>query len=340
MDNNHKTINISTITILKVLGILLLAWVLWLTREILLIFLIAVIVSSAIDPVVEFLHKRKIPRALGVLMVYLVIVGIIVAAGFLFVPPLMQQFESIKNTDVLQSFTSRIGVLRESLAQSAIGRAIDQSLRQEATNLGSGLFQTTKGVLTGIISLITVFVISFYLTAAENGMKNFVRLLAPFKHQGYVMNLVTRIQHKMGSWVLGQIILSIVIFGLVFLGLTILNVKYALVLALVAAIFEVVPIIGPYISGTIGVFFAFLQSPALAVAVLVMWSITQQLESHVVVPIIMSRSVGINPVLVILGILVGGTLGGIVGALIAIPVISGVSVFVWDLMEGKTTQEV
>jgi predicted PurR-regulated permease PerM len=103
---------------------------------------------------------------------------------------------------------------------------------------------------------------------------------------------------------------------------------------------ELVPIIGPFISGIFAVFFAFLQAPGLAIAVLILWIVTQQLEAHVIVPIVMSKSVGINPVTVILGVLIGGTLGGIVGILIAIPVISGISVFVADIMEGNSGTDV
>jgi predicted PurR-regulated permease PerM len=101
----------------------------------------------------------------------------------------------------------------------------------------------------------------------------------------------------------------------------------------------VVPYIGPFLSAVPAVFFAFLQNPPLAIAVIILYIVVQQLENHIVVPIVMSKSVGLNPVIVILGVLVGGTLGGIIGALIAIPIISGASVFVTDMMEGKTADE-
>lgn len=339
MNGEHKTINISTITIVKIISIILLLWLAWMIRDVLLIFLISVIISSAIDPVADFLNQRRIPRVLSVSLVYIAFVGLIVLVGFLIVPPVTQQFEMIKNADVYQTFISKIGVYQDSLSHSAIGQAINNSIRDFANNFGGTLFDTTRGVLTGLVSIITVLVISFYLTVEENGMKNFIKHLAPYRHQAYVTKLVNKIQRKMGSWLLGQLILSAVIFGLVFIGLTILKVQFALVLALLAAIFEIVPIIGPFISGAFAVFFAFLQSPTLAVAVLILWVVTQQLESHVVVPVVMSRSVGINPVLVILAVLVGGTLGGIVGALIAIPVVSGISVFVNDVLEGGISEE-
>jgi predicted PurR-regulated permease PerM len=337
MSERPETINISTVTLLKVVFIGLSLWLMWLIRDVLLIFLISVIIASAIDPVADFLQKRRVPRALSVLFVYAVFLGLVVLVGFLIVPPLTDQFNQIKNANVYQTFTSKVGVFRESLSHSSIGRSIDNSFKEfiDNFNFGSTLFVTTRGVLTGIVSVITTLVISFYLTIEENGMKNFVKNLTPYKHHAYVLRLVNKIQYKMGAWVLGQMILSAVIFGLVFIGLTVLKVKYALVLALVAGLLEVVPIIGPFISGAFAVFFAFLQAPALALAVLILWIVTQQLESHIIVPIVMSKSVGINPVTVILGVLIGGTLGGVVGILIAIPVISGISVFVNDIIEGQ-----
>jgi predicted PurR-regulated permease PerM len=140
----------------------------------------------------------------------------------------------------------------------------------------------------------------------------------------------------MGYWLLGQLILSVVVFGVVFIGLTILKVEYALLLALIAGLLEIIPYIGPFIAGAITAFFAFLQSPGLALAAVIFFVVVQELEGHVLVPIIMSKSVGLNPVMVILAILIGGSLGGVVGALIAVPIASGVSVFVTDIMEQYT----
>ncbi len=337
MSERSETINISTITILKIIMIGLLLWFLWMIRDILLVFLIAVIVSSAMDPLADFLYKHKIPRALSVLFVYVLFLGMIALVGFLLVPPMVSQFNEIKNADVIQTFTDKIGGYRESLSHSTIGQAINNNLKDFASNFGGTLFDTTRGVITGFLSIITILVISFYLTVEENGMKNFIRHLAPYKHQAYVMRLVGKIQLKMGAWVLGQFILSAVIFGLVFIGLTVLKVKYALVLALIAGIMELIPFIGPFISGAIACFFAFLQSPGLAVAVLIMWVVAQQLESNIIVPIVMSKSVGLNPILVLLGVLVGASLGGILGALIIVPVMSGISVFLLDVMEGETS---
>jgi predicted PurR-regulated permease PerM len=333
MDKDASTINISTITILKVLFIVLLLWFLFAIRDIVLIFVIAIIVSAAMDPIAGYFKRFKIPRGLSVLVVYLLIFGLIALVGFLLVPSMIEQFHSLQGNHFISTIQDRIGPYKATFAKYGIDTAINDAINNLRSGFAGNLFQTTKSAATGIVSFITILVISFYLTAEEAGMKNFIKHLAPYKHQQYVVTLVTKIQTKMGHWLLGQLILSVVVFGLVFIGLTILHVQYALLLALIAGILEIIPYIGPFIAGAVTVFFAFLQTPGLAIAALIMFVVVQQFEAHILVPVIMSRSVGLNPVLVILSILVGGSLGGIVGALIAVPIVSGVSVFVLDVME-------
>ncbi|MBI3952796.1 MAG: AI-2E family transporter [Candidatus Doudnabacteria bacterium] len=331
MDSEPQQFEISTVSVLKVLFILLLAWFLFEIRDILLLLLISIIIASAMDPLADFLQKRRIPRALSVLLVYAVFFGMLVLVVSMLVPPMVEQFKQISESNFFDSFVSKIGIYRESLQNSDIGSSIANSFKDFASNFSGTLFQTTKGVFNGVISIITVLAVSFYLTIEESGMKNLIKHLTPFKHQAYAMKLVNKIQKKIGAWVLGQLILSLTIFGLTFIGLVLLKVEFALVLALIAGLFEIIPYIGPFLSLIPAVFFAFIQNPPLAIAVIVLYIIIQQLENHVVVPVVMSKSVGLNPVIVIMGILVGGALGGVIGAVIAIPVLSGISVFVSDM---------
>ncbi|MBI4363636.1 MAG: AI-2E family transporter [Candidatus Doudnabacteria bacterium] len=331
MEKESQTIEISTLSILKVLFILLLAWFLFAIRDILLLFLISIIIASAIDPLADFLYKRRVPRALSVLFVYVLFFGILALVVALLVPPISAEFKQIAESNFYETFVSKIGIYKDTLANSEFGSTIVNSLRDFAKNFSGTIFQTTRGVFNGAVSVITVLAVSFYLTVEENGMKNLIKHLTPYKHQAYAAKLITKIQKKIGAWVLGQFILSVVIFGLTFIGLTLLKVEFALVLALIAGLFEIIPYIGPFLSLIPAVFFAFIQNPPLAVAVIILYIIIQQLENHIIVPVVMSKSVGLNPVIVILGILIGGTLGGIIGAVIAIPVLSGISVFLSDM---------
>lgn len=301
--------------------------------------LISIIISSAIDPLADYLRKKHIPRGLSVLVVYVLVFGLLTLIVSLLIPPITQQFSQIAQSDYYGSISHRLGSFRAALDNFGVGQQIEENIKGFAGTISGALFETTRGVVTGFLSVITVLVISFYLTVEENGMKNFIKNLTPYKHQAYAIRLTNKIQKKIGWWVLGQAILSLIIFGLTFLGLTLLKVKFALVLALIAGVLEIIPYIGPFVSLIPAVFFAFLQNPPLALAVLVLYVLIQQLENHIIVPVVMSKSVGLNPVLVILGILIGGSLGGILGAVLAVPILAGASVFVTDIMEGNETGE-
>ncbi len=333
MSDKVNTVNVSTITLLKVVLIGLLIWFLFVIREVIVLFLISLIISSAIDPLADYLAKKKFPRALSVLIIYILFLGIVGLAISLLVPVIIDQFNQLAQSNFYDTFMSKVGGFRGGLQRLGIDQTVAQNIKAFAGNASQGLFNATRNVLTGIVSVVTVLAVSFYLSAEENGTKNFVKHLVPFKNQAYVTKLVTRIQRKVGSWVIGQLMLSLSIFILTYIGLLILHVDYALVLAIIAGLLEIVPYIGPIISVIPAAFFAFIQDPPLALAVLILYLVVQQLENHLLVPIIMSKSVGINPVLVILGVLIGGTLGGWIGAIIAIPLLSGLLVFFYDFFD-------
>ena len=332
MKDNYTTVNISSVTILKVLAIILGLWFLFAIRDIILLLLIAIIISSAIDPLADYLSKKRVPRALSVLIVYLLFLSFIGMIISLLVPPITEQFQSISQSDFYSNFVSKIDGLQDRLHSVGIDASVTENIQKYANSISEGLFNTTRNIVGGFVSVITVLAISFYLTAEPNGMKNFVKHLVPFKAQPYTVGLVTKIQSKIGSWVLGQLILSFVIFIVTYIGLLVLGVDYALVLALSAGLLEILPFIGPIIAVVPAAFFAFIQDPPLAIAVIILYLVIQQLENHLLVPMIMSRSVGLNPILVILAVLVGGSLGGLLGAIIAVPLVSGFQVFLHDVM--------
>src|SRR3989338_102662 len=164
MDRETHPIEVSTLTILKVLFILLLAWFLFEIRDILLVFLISIIISSAIDPLADFLHKRRVPRALSVLLVYVLFFGFLALVIALLVPPMTQEFKQISESNFYESFISKVGIYKDTLRNSDFGATISNALKNFANNLSGTIFQTTKGVFTGAVSVITVLAVSFYLT--------------------------------------------------------------------------------------------------------------------------------------------------------------------------------
>ena len=157
--------------------------------------------------------------------------------------------------------------------------------------------------------------------------------MVPFKHQAYSTALTDKIQNKIARWLLGQLILSGFIFLFTYIGLSVLGVRSALALALLAGLLEIVPYLGPILSAIPAVFVAFVQAPPLALFTGLLYLVVQQVENYVLVPKIMGRTIGANPVVILVAVLVGFKLAGIVGMLLAVPVVSAIQVFLDDFRE-------
>jgi predicted PurR-regulated permease PerM len=194
----------------------------------------------------------------------------------------------------------------------------------------SGLLATLFSLFGGLISTLAIIVISFYLTLNASDVKRFLVSMIPTKNQPYISGLISRLQVKMGQWLRSQLILMVIIGLVIYIGLTILNVRYALILALIAGLLEIVPWLGPWLAGIFAVFLSFFQSPVLALLVVILYVAVQQLENNLIVPQIMKRVVGLNPVVVILALLIGGKIAGILGAVLAVPSAAILAEFIRD----------
>ena len=231
------------------------------------------------------------------------------------------------------------GVAIEQGSETSFQDSLD-TLSATLTGATTKVFNTIFSIFGGVISFFLVLVITFYFTVEEEGLKNFLKSVSPSRMHPYLFRLITRIQHKLGLWLKGQLILSLIIFGLVFIGLSIIGVEYALLLAFVAGVFEIIPFLGPTLAAIPAAFFGFTQSPVLGLLVIALYVLIQQLENHVIVPKVMSKSVGLNPLIVIVAFLVGAKIGGFIGVLLAVPVATAISVFLSDFFEKRIEKEV
>lgn len=323
----------STKIILKVIFAVVALAFLWVIRDIIVILLLSLILASAMDPMVEYFNKWKVPRAVSVLTVYILVLGLAGLVIYLIIPPVIGQLKVLE-----ANFPEYVKAFQSRLSGSWFSGI---NISDFAKNLISGgnsstVISRTFGVFSGFFSFITVLVISFYLVAEERGMKQFISALLPSRHQEFTMNLIEKIQKKMGLWILGQIILSLSIFALTFIGLSVLGIKYALFLALLAGMLEIVPYIGPFVSAVPAVFFAFIQSPPLALAVAILYLIIQKTEGYVLVPKIMEKTVGTSPLVVLVALLVGFKLAGVIGLLIAVPLAGAITVAVNEFSSPKS----
>jgi predicted PurR-regulated permease PerM len=280
----------------------------------------------------------------------LAVFGSFASAVYLIVPPIVLEISELSNNLPMAGqfrvyFADKIAfllsVFRDLSAVNLISYIRDNFETIGSVQLAtSGFFSTISGLLKGVLGFFLTLVITFYMVVEENAIKKIVWSLAPKKYQIYTMHLINRMQQKIGLWLLGQLILSLIIFLFVYAGLSILGVKYALVLALIAGFTESVPYLGPIFAAIPAVFLAFAQGGLiLAVSVAVFYYIIQLTENNIIVPKLMQKVVGLNPIVSISVLMIGYSVAGIVGAILSIPVATAISVFIGDIFDHKTMIE-
>jgi len=339
MDGNKNiNISISTGTVLKIVGIFLFLAFVYFIRDILMTIFVAIIFAAIIEPLVNRLEEKKIPRGLGVLIIYFGLVIFFVIIFQSLIPPIIQQVELL--VDNFPDFWSRVTENFESLKQYSQEKGLSGNIQNGLKELQSSLNQAASGVyffiisiFTNLVSFVVILVVAFYLVMQKNVLSKVLENISPQKYHGHLIELALKIQDKIGSWARGQLMLALIIGVMSFLGLIFLLPKYALVLALVAGATEIIPYLGPIIGGIPAVFLGFTVPPFSlwrGLAILILYVIIQQLENHIITPQVMKKQVGLNPIVIIIAMLVGARVGGIVGIILAVPVATAVGVIFKD----------
>lgn len=303
-----RKIDISHKTVFFITAFLVLLWVLLQVLDILLLLFLSFIFMSALAPLVQKLRRWRVPKLLAILIVFFSVILLFAGLIAIGLTPLINQTSSL---------TQRLAETVTTLLQSNL---VDRSIIQdEFSQISRRVVDFILGFFENIIALATLLVITFYLLLDREKIESsFAALFADRKDQ--VEKLLGKLEDKLGAWLQGQIILSATVGVLYYLGLVILGVEFALPLAILGALMEVIPIIGPIIAAIPAVLIALTVSPLLALVVGGLYLVIQQVEGHVIVPQVMKRAVGLNPILVILAVTIGGRLLGIGGALLAVPI--------------------
>jgi len=339
-EQKNNVIEITTGTILKVflVGIFLAA--LYFVRDVVALVLFSIVIASSVEPGVKFFESKKIPRVLSVIFIYLVGFLILSILFYMVVPNFVSELSRLAVT--LPQYLGDVS-LADSLgflpfyggSFSSVLQDVLLSLQDKISEFSSGFLSAVAKVFGGVFSFFLLIILSFYLAVQKDGLENFVRIVTPSQYESYILNLWRKSHKKIGRWLQGQILLGLLVGVLVFLGLTILRVEYAFTFALLAAVFELIPIFGPIISAIPPVVIAFLQSPSLGIAVIILFVVIQQFENHLVYPLVVRKIIGIPPIVSILAIIIGGKLGGFLGILLAVPMATVLMEFLNDLAERK-----
>ncbi len=300
---SHRTI------IFTVLFILLLNF-LWVIRDLLFSLFIAFIVMSALKPAVTFLSKRKIPRSLAAIVIYLLFLGLFLNGLSYILPPLIKQSG--------QLFIN-MPLILEALSPGLTRILNFEALSQYLPGITGQVFNIVKNIFSNTVFVITTIFFGLYFLIEENIIKIILVKFFEEKKAEKVANVFNRVEKRLSTWFWGEIILMVVVGILSYIGLTLIGLKYALALAVLAGILEVVPNLGPVLAAVPAILIGFSQSAFLGFAALAVSFIVQQLENNLIVPLVMEKVVGLNPIITLMALIIGGKVGGVLGVILAIP---------------------
>ena len=315
------------------------AWAMYLVRSALLLIYMSALVAIGLAPLVAAIERRRLPgskrlpRWGAILIVYLCLLAMLVGFGLLVIPPLVAQARDLwsalpEMVQRGQQWLVARGLLSRELS---FREAVEQAPGGGSDAVGA-LVTAVWGLVGGLFGLITILILAFYLMVdAETFVRTFVRLF-PRAEQPRVEDACRRVSTKVSAWLGGQLLLGGIIGASAAIGLFLLGVPYFYVLALIAGIGEMIPVVGPLLAAVPAVAVALTSSPALGLGVAGFFFVQQQIENHVLVPRVMQRQVGVSAAGIIVALLVGGTLLGVVGALLAVPTAAIVQVIFNELI--------
>ncbi len=323
-------------------GAVALMWALYLARDAVLLIYISVLLAAGFGPLVRAIeHQRlipvgtpRLPRWLAILIVYIVLVGVIVVIALLVVPPLVDQMQQLWNNlpsqiDRAESFLIEHGVMTQRIT---LEEAVKRAPGSGANAVGTVATAVT-GVVGALLALITVLILTFYLLVETDTLFSaFIRLF-PREQRRRVSQTSRKISQKVSAWLSGQLMLSAVIGTSSAVALYLFGLPYFYVLALISAIGEMIPVLGPILAAVPAVAVALTASPKTAVFVVIFFVAQQQAENHLLVPKIMERQVGVSAVTVIAALLIGAALHGILGAILAVPTAAIIQVVAQELLD-------
>lgn len=332
-------------SVITVILFLALTSLLWFLRDLVLILITAIVIASAMEPAIHFLSERRVHRVLSVILVYLFVFGSFLTVLLVFIPPLLgdaanflsrlpQTLSSINISDATHGILPW-GNVGDQISSADLLRNISNTL----SDTTGGVFTTLSAFFGGLTSFVLIVVFSFYFSVQETGVDDFLRVVTPVKEQAYVLNLWKRSQGKIGKWMQGQLILGIIVGVLLYLGLVILGIPNALLLAVIAGLFELIPVFGQVLAAIPALIIGFSDGGVTALLLVAgLYMVVQQFEAHLIYPVVVKKVVGVPPLLVIIALIVGAKLAGFLGILLSVPIAAAIQEFVADVERKKAKE--
>lgn len=316
--NEQKIISIGWDTLFRVALFVGVIYLLFVARGVVGLFLVALVVSIGFDRVVSFGEKKRVPRLVSTILAFLTGVTILGAVLYYIVPVAINEvinFLAYLNTIFSSYFKIHFPELSLESLQGSVGGTLGW--------LGAAGISITGAIGSAFIqSLLAIAAVmsAFYLTLEKDGPERFLKSVLPIAYERGALEIYTNFKNKISTWFFTQLFMSSMVGMLTGIGLTVIGVRYPFAIGLLAAMLELVPMVGPAIVGVVIFLIALPDSAMMGVYALAYYTIIEQLQSNVVIPYVMGRAVRVHPLLVVLSFLVGSQVAGLVGVILAVPI--------------------
>lgn len=308
-----KKIEISHKTIIFTVLFLIFLWFLYFIRDILLQLFVALLVMAILNPFVTKLTKLKIPRGISVLLTYLLVFGVFGAILAGIIPPLVEQSANFAVS--LPKYLGKLGI------SGVISEKLTTQLFAQLVSLPGQIVKVSVSIFSNVLAVVTVLIFAFYLLLARDKLDDQLGIFFGEERKKEIGKLIDLMEERFGGWARGELTLMVLIGLFTYAGLTLLGIPFALPLALLAGLLEIIPTLGPILAAVPSVIIGFSISPLMGLATASLAFLIQQVENYVFVPKVMEKSVGVSPIITLLALAIGFRLAGLVGAVISVPVV-------------------
>lgn len=303
-------IEISSRTIVFTAVFLIFLKFLWLVKDLLFSLLIAFIIMSAVRPAVVFLEKKRIPRNISAVIMFSLFLLLMGYVLFGIIPPLVYE------TNLL---IRNLPTIVNQIPPNLIGQLDLNSLTQYLPNLTNQALKTVSSIFSNFLFVLSTLFFSLYFTIEEDIIKKLLTRFFSEERASEVALIFEKVEKRMSAWFWGELVLMIVVGTMTFIGLNLIGLKYILPLSIIAGLLEIVPNIGPVTSVVPALFVAIGQNYFFVLPTAALYFVVQQLENNLIVPWVMKKAVGLNPIITLIALIVGGKVGGVLGVILAIP---------------------
>lgn len=324
-----KTIEISHRTIIFVLLALGGVWVFIQISPIVVTLFIALLLTTALNPLVDKLTQFKLPRGIAILVIYIVLIALLSAGLTSIVAPLVD--ETTKFVNRLPDLFDQLGGWLESVGIQGVSGNLVANQVSQLGQIPGNIVKFVIFLFSNLIGVVTLLVLTFYMLLERKNLNRYLLVLFGGDGEAKAKTFVDKLEASLGGWVRGELILMLIIGTITYIGLKLLDIPYALPLSIIAGVLEILPNIGPIVSAIPAILVALTVSPVMALGVAALYFVIQQLENSLIAPKVMQKAAGVNPLVTIISLAIGFQIAGAVGAILAVPVVIVLRVLLVDV---------